>query len=418
MSDARLAIQGGRPAIDPARPFPTWPSGSEADVEAMRRVLFSGAWGSNAGREVHGFEHEFAALQDADHAVATVNGTMAIVAALHAVGVGLGDHVIVPSYTFIATASAALMLGAIPIFADVRADDHLIDIHSVRHLITSRTKAVIAVHLAGAAADLDGLRSLCSEHGIALIEDAAQAVGAEYRGRRVGAIGDVGTFSFQSSKNLTAGEGGMMVTNRADIADTLYSFVNVGRVPGGGWYEHRFVGYNLRMTEFQAALLHEQLQRFDPLQANREHAAQALDAHLTSISGLVLNPTPDGVTRHGRHLYLTRVPQLGAAGLRDVAVAALKAEGVGGAFTGYVPLHRSPVLLDSRDRIAEQTGQRLRSPECPVTDVLCSDTIWLDQRTLLGDDEQIAGVASAFEKVLTSEKNLITVREMMAEEST
>lgn len=400
MTETLLAAHGGAPSIDASHPFPVWPQTGPGDLEAMKRVLESGAWGSNAGEEVQTFQRTFADMQSARHGIAVVNGTMAIVAALEAVGVGFGDEVIVPSYTFIATAAAPLMVGALPVFADVTPTGRLIDPESVRARVTPRTKAIIAVHLAGAPADLAALREICDEHAIALIEDAAQAAGAEFRGTDVGAIGDVGTFSFQGTKNLTAGEGGIMLTNRDDVAERLYSYVNVGRVPGGGWYDHRSFGFNLRLTEFQGALLSSQLSRFEELQAHRQRIALALDAGFTDMAGVEVVPADENTTRHGRHCYLMRVPELGAAGLRDAAVDALRAEGVIGAFSGYVPLHRSAALKERAAKVAKAADVTWQAAECPTTDLVCSDTIWLDQRTLLGDERHVEGVVEAFRKVL------------------
>lgn len=400
-----LALLGGSPLLDTTT-YPAWPAVVGDEVAAAERVLTSGAWGSNVGGEVKAFEREFAEFQQSPHGTATVNGTIALVAALKAAGVGLGDEVIVPSYTFIATAAAALMIGAVPVFADVRADDHLIDPEHVATLVTPRTRAIIAVHLAGAVADMDALAAIARQHGLRLIEDAAQAAGASYRGRRVGALGDIGTFSFQSSKNLTSGEGGIMLTADPALAEALYSFVNVGRVPGGGWYEHRTLGYNLRLTELQGAVLRAQLAAFPALQEKRERAAVRLDAALAGIDGLRLARVDASTTEHGRHLHMLRVPGLGEQGLRDAAVAALKAEGVAGAFGGYVPLHRSEALLGEADAIADRLGQPRPARECPVTDTLCADTIWLDQRTLLADDDHLDGVAEAFAKVLSQEDAL------------
>lgn len=397
-ADGRLAIHGGIPASEGLPGFPVWPSATDDDERAVLEVLRSAEWGSNQGTRVAAFEREFAEAHGAAHAVAMVNGTMSLVVSLRAAGVGPGDEVIVPSYTFIATASAALFVGAIPIFADVRIDDHNIDPASVEALITERTKAIIVVHLAGNIADLDSLTAVAGKHGLALIEDAAQAVGASWRDRPVGAIGDLGSFSFQSSKNMTAGEGGIVVTDDDRLASMVYSLVNVGRIKGGGWYEHATIGYNLRMTEFQGAILRNQLVRLPQSLADHEFGAQVLRAELEGIEGIVVDRESENVTVHGRHLFMLRTPELARRGLRDAAVKALVAEGVD-VSGGYVPLHRNEALLRERAVIAQRHGRTLSEPHCPVTDVVCTDTMWMPHHVLLSSERRLSGVAAAFRKV-------------------
>lgn len=397
--DRGLAVQGGRPALDGLPPFPSWPQHSEADAQALLGVLESGKWGSTHGDIVATFESEFAAAHGAKYGVALTNGTLAIAAALRAAGVGVGDEVIVPPYTFIATASAALFVGAVPTFADVEPDTHLIDPASVERAITDRTKAIIAVHLAGSVANLDALNHIAETRGLTLIEDAAQATGAAWRGRPVGAIGHLGTFSFQSSKNITAGEGGIVLTDDERLAAGVYSLVNVGRVRGGGWYEHASVGYNLRLTEFQGALLRGQLTRLPEQQKVRDENAKLLTQLLADVDGVEVDREPAEMTAHGRHLFMFRVPGLGKAGLRDAAAKALNAEGVVGASGGYVPLHRNEALLAESKALADRLGQPYPEADCPVSDLVCTDTIWFPQTIMLGSTEQIHAVAEAITKV-------------------
>jgi len=406
MTTTALAIDGGRPALDGLPPFPAWPQHNEADAKALLGVLESGKWGSTHGNLVEQFETEFAAAQGAKHGVALSNGTLALAAALRAAGVGVGDEVIVPPYTFIATASAALFVGAVPTFADVDPDTHLIDPASVERAITDRTKAIIAVHLAGNVADLDALNRIADTNGLTLIEDAAQASGAAWRGRPVGAIGHLGTFSFQTSKNLTAGEGGIVLTDDDRLASAVYSLVNVGRVRGGGWYEHASVGYNLRLTEFQGALLRSQLTRLAEQQKLRDENAKLLTERLSGVAGVQVDREPAEVTAHGRHLFMFRVPELGRAGLRDAAAKALNAEGVVGASSGYVPLHRNEALVAESKALADRLGQPYPEADCPVADLVCTDTIWLPQPTLLGTAEQTNAVADAIIKVVGAGERL------------
>lgn len=400
-----LAINGGEAELARGDALPRWPHSRPGDEEALLEVLRSGNWGSTAGEQVAYFQREFAAYQGVGESIALANGTLAIVAALRACGVGLGDEVIVPPYTFIATAAAPLLVGAIPVFADVDPETHLLDPDAVRAVITPRTRAVIPVHLGGRAADMDAFSRIAADHGLHLIEDCAQAAGARYRGVGVGAIGDVGTFSFQSSKNMSAGEGGAVTTNDPAMGEKFYSLINVGRVREGGWYEHQTLGYNLRMTEFQGALLRRQLHHHPVDQETRERNAQLLDEELQDVQGLHLSAEDPHLTTHGRHLYLMRVPALGEEGMRDAAVDALRAEGVPAA-AGYVPLHRNRAILEESRALAERLGQELPSSQCPGADLVSRDTIWLPQQVLLGEGEQTRAVARAVRKVVGASAEL------------
>lgn len=400
---SELAIHGGQPASP--TPPPAWPIHDEAEEAAVLEVLRSGHWGSTSGQTVATFEHEFATAQQAKHGICLSNGTLAIAAALRAAGVGIGDEVIVPPYTFIATASAALFVGAVPVFADVDPRTHLLDPVSTEAAITPRTKAIVPVHLAGRPADMAALTVLARRHRIAVIEDCAQAHGAAYDGRAVGAIGDLGTFSFQSSKNITAGEGGAVVTDDDELAGAMYALVNVGRVPGGGWYQHDSVGYNLRLTEFQAAVLRVQLSRHAEQQRLRERNAGLLTELLGDVEGVLLPPEDPAITAHGRHLFLIRVPELGGA-RREGAVRALTAEGLTGASGGYVPLHRNAALRKEIAAVTDRLRQPYDEPHCPNADLVSTDTIWLPQTYLLGTEEFTRGVAHAITKVVGASDQL------------
>lgn len=399
-SDRNLAVHGGAPAIPAGVSLPEWPTHDESEEKAVLDVLASGRWGSTHGDVVATFEEEFAAYQQARHAVCLCNGTLAIAAALRAAGVGVGDEVVVPPYTFVATASAALFVGAIPVYADVDPSTHLLDAEAAAAAITEHTRAVIPVHLAGRPADMDAFAELGRRTGVAIIEDAAQAHGAAYRGRPVGALGAMGTFSFQTSKNISAGEGGAVLTDDERLASALYSLVNVGRVPGGDWYQHETVGYNLRLTEFQGAVLRAQLARHPRQQEIRERNAVLLERLLADVPGVRFAPPDPAITAHGRHLFMFRVPDLGQQGLRDAAVRALVAEGLPGTSPGYVPLHRNAALRTAATDLAERLGRRYSAAECPVADEVSTDTIWLPQRYLLGSEGQTHEVAQAIEKVV------------------
>ena len=296
-----LAMNGGRPVR--ARPFPSWPVWGEEEIEALAQVCRSGAWGSTAGNQVVEFEEIFAAYQHARFCVCCVNGTAALAIALRAIGIMPGDEVIVPPYTFIATASACVMVGAIPVFVDIDPYTLNIDPACIEPAITPRTKAVIVVHLGGLPCDMDAVMDISARRGLKVIEDCAQAHGAEWAGRRVGAIGHIGTFSFQSSKNLTAGEGGAVTTNDQEIYDRAWSLTNVGRVREGAWYQHRIIGWNNRLTEWQGAVLKAQFSRLEEQNARRTLVAARLRNRLAGIPGFSGQPIDSRVTRHAYHLF-------------------------------------------------------------------------------------------------------------------
>lgn len=391
-----LALLGGEPVR--SQPFPAWPEFGEPEERAVLTALRSGQWGRTTGRLNDEFERRFATYQQADRAITCVNGTVALELALRASGVDQGDEVIVPSYTFIATASAVLHLGATPVFADIEPATFTMSPASAAALVSSKTRAIIPVHLAGAPADLDGITAMARGLDIAVVEDAAQAAGAEWRGRRVGAIGDLGTFSFQSTKVLTAGEGGAVVTNNPAYAETVWSLQNVGRVPGGEWYEHHRLGWNLRMTEFQAAVLLAQLDRLDVQIARRGRNAAYLGGLLREVDGIEPLATTPGVTRHPYYLYVFRYRDTAFGRLpKPRFIEALVAEGIP-AMPGYPPLHTMPALR----RAIEERGLPVRSGEgghLPDTGRAWAEGIWLPQNVLLGEEEDVADVQRAIVKI-------------------
>lgn len=373
----------------------------------MLAALRSGHWGRTTGSRNDEFERRFAAYQQATHAITCVNGTVALELALRAAGIGPGDEVVVPAYTFIATASAVLHLGATPVFADIDPATYALDPESTTGMLSTRTRAIIPVHLAGAPADMDGVAGIAEGRGIAVIEDAAQATGAEWRGRRVGAIGGLGTFSFQSTKVLTAGEGGAVVTNNPAYAEVVRSLQNVGRVPGGEWYEHHRLGWNLRMTEFQAAVLLAQMDRLDAQIVLRARNAARLDSLLRAVEGVEPLAALPGVTRHPYYLYVFKYRPSAFGGLPKAQfIKALVAEGIP-AMPGYPPLHTMPPIQQAlRARSlplrAGADGQGLPHTERVWTD----EGIWLPQTVLLGTGEDVEDIQHAVIKVAQHHEDL------------
>jgi dTDP-4-amino-4,6-dideoxygalactose transaminase len=405
-----LAIHGGRPVR--TKPLPTWPIFGREEEEALLHALHSGKWGRLNGSEVAGFERRFADYHQAKHAIAVVNGTVSLRVALLAAGIEAGDEVIVPPYTFFATASAVVEANATPVFADIDLETFNLDPRAVEAAITSRTKAIIPVHVGGLPVDMDAIAVIAQCHGLVVIEDAAHAHGAEYRGRRVGAIGQMGSFSFQSSKNLTSGEGGIILTNDDVLADRCRSIHNCGRLAGGLWYEHHVIGGNYRLSEFQGALLNAQFDRFDAQAETRERNGQYLAERLSAIPGVVPQMRDANCTRHGYHLFLFRVDALVLGVPRDAFLAALTAEGVP-CCAGYgIPLYRQPLFANLA--FGPYRGYQLSRPtldyctvSCPNCEVICfAQGAWLEHRLLLGLQEDMDDIVAAFEKVYHHRKQI------------
>jgi dTDP-4-amino-4,6-dideoxygalactose transaminase len=400
----RLAVDGGTTVR--TAPFPEWPVVDATDEAAVLGVLRSKQWGSHSGGgKVVAFQQAFAQFQDAKYGVAVTNGTAALEVALRACGVGLGDEVIVPPYTFVATASACLLIGAFPVFVDVDPETFNIDPAKIEAAITPHTKAIIAVHIAGGPADMNGVLAVARKHGLRVIEDAAQAHGAAWDGRHVGALGDAGTFSFQSSKNLTGGEGGIVLSNDAEVAETAWSVANVGRTRTGDWYFHDLLGSNFRLTEMQGALLLSQLQRLPQQIALRERNAQRLSAELAEEPGLTPTRRDPRVTTHAWHLFMSSYDAAAFGGRpRADFLKALRAEGIPGS-PGYTPLYTAPAIRKAVATLEEKLGrsgytERLDPTRFPTNERVCNEeAVWFTQRLLLGDDHDVDDIVTAVRKV-------------------
>ncbi len=398
----RLAINGGTPVR--TEPFPSWPVWGKEEEQALLEVLHSGKWGIG-GDKVPEFEEAFARFQDARYGICVTNGTAALEIALRAAGVGPGDEVVIPPYTFVATATACLSLGALPVFADIDPETYNLSPEAAEAQITERTKAIIAVHIAGCPADMDALPELARRYGLTLIEDAAQAHAAAWRGRRVGAIGDMGTFSFQSSKNLNAGEGGIILTDNEELAERCWSIHNVGRVRQGAWYQHEMWGSNFRMTQWQAAVLLAQMTRLEEQSARREENARYLSQELAKLGLRPLKRDPR-VTQHAWHIFIFRYsPELARGASREAFIKALNAEGIPCA-PGYVPLYATNAVRRGTEDNLRWVGrdpdeiERLHRP-CPAAERACyEEAVWLSQSVLLGTRADMDSIVEAAAKVL------------------
>ena len=404
--DTKLAVLGGTPVR--TRPFPSWPQISPLDEKEWMTVLRDKKWFRGNGSAVNRFEKEYAALTGAGHCLATMNGTSALVASLGALGIGPGDEVIVPPYTFVATVNAVLLHRAVPVFVDSDIETQQIDARKIEAAITPRTRAIMPVHLGGAAADMDAILALARKRKIPVIEDACQAHLGEWRGKKVGTLGATGCFSFQVSKNLSSGEGGAVLTNDAEVIERCYAFHNNGRGRKVSSYDFSYQanGANLRMTEFQATLLLAGLTRIEQQAKTREQNAQYLTSMLREIPGIAPAKMYEGCTRSAYHLYMLRYDKNAFAGAsRAKFLKALGAEGVP-ASGGYAPLNKEPFLknvLNSRGFQAVYPRDYIRAWEsnnhCPMNDRLCEESVWFTQNMLLAARSDMEQIVEAVRKI-------------------
>jgi perosamine synthetase len=352
------------------------PDLGEEELDAIRRVFESGTLTN--GPETLSFEGEFAARHDAPHGVAMANGTVALAAILLALGIGPGDEVVVPSFTFISSVTCILHVGATPVFADIGAQTFNLDPVAVAHRVTPRTRAIIAVHYGGQAADLDALQSVADDAGVALIEDAAEAHGATYRGRPVGGQGRAGMFSFTPTKNITTGEGGLVTTHDGELAERLRLLRNHGQV---GRYEHALVGYNWRITEMQAAIGRVQLRKLDDILDRKRAAAHRLGVQLDQLAG-IHPPVTEADRDHVFMLYTTIVDERRDEVLRHLLDLGIEAR------VYFPPAHRQPFLAHLTAAL-------------PVTDWAAEHALSLPLHAGL-TDEELDEIAVAVAKALAT----------------
>ena len=369
------------------RPFTSWPIFGKTEEKRLLRTLRSGKWGRLQGSEVAEFENRFAALHGCKHGIAVVNGTVSLRIALMAAGIRAEDEVIVPPYTFVSTASAVIEANAIPVFADVDLDTFNLDPRPSKP--PSRcTRAIIPVHFAGQPADMDALMAIARKRKLIVIEDAAHAHGSELQEPSRRFHRPSGSFSFQSSKNLTSGEGGIITTNEDALAESCRSIHSCGRIPGGLWYEHHVMSGNYRLGEFQGAILNCQLSRLEAQTKRRDRNGQYLAAHLSRLPGLHPQKRIAGCERHSYHLFMMRIDSQKFGAPRAAVIKALQAEGIPCSGGYAVSLHQQPLFRNKAfGPYLPKASARLdyRKARCPNSDLLCRDqTIWFEQSIFLG----------------------------------
>ncbi len=419
----KLAIKGGNPIR--REDFPVWPVFDEREKRAINKVLESGKWWRDSfgeGIDLHEckeeersqvslFQEEFARFQGSKYGIACVNGTGALDVLIRALDIGPGMEVIAPAYTYVAGATCILQSNAVPIFVDIDPSTYNIDPKRVEEALTPNTAAVLPCHFGGQLADMDRLLEITQKHGIYLIEDAAHAHGSQWNGKGAGTIGIGGTFSFQNSKNMTAGEGGLVITDDEKLAERVESLMWSGRRRGRPWYEFSELGWNYRMTEFQGAILRVQLMRIEEQNRLRRDNAAYLTERLREIGGLdpiVIDPRGE---IHSVHIFMIRYnPEEFQDIPRAKLLEAVNAEGIP-ASSGYAhPLYKNPMFLEKRFYGREcpiscgfynkQRDYRRFEKTCPVSERACHyEAIWLDHRFFLGNKKDMDTIADAFLKV-------------------
>ncbi len=413
-SAGKLAIHGGRPVR--TKPWPSWPVWDESAEEPVLSILRSGNWFRGRGKTVTEFEAKYAQLLGAKRCVCTVNGTNALLTALHVLDVGVGDEVIVSPYTFIATYNVVIGSCALPVFADTDPETFQINPDKIEERINENTRAIMPVHILGIPANMDKIMAIAKKHNLVVIEDACQAWLAEWRGKKCGTIGDLGCFSFQNSKHLPCGEGGAVVGNDEEIMDRCYSFHNCGRPYGSvkRTSGYPIIGTNRRMTEYQAAILLSQIKRLESDTERRWTNGRYLTSKIKDIPGIVPHRLYDGVTRAAFHLYPFRYKKEHFNNApREKFMAALSAEGVP-CSGGYGPQYRDgliEVALNSRNfkrSFSKARLDRYRDElHYPGNDQLCAEAVWLGQQMLLMDKEDIDDIADAIAKVYENRDKLV-----------
>lgn len=408
--DDKLAVLGGKPLRTKAwQKWPIW--NPETDEKRVVDTIRSGVW-SRAG-VANEFEAAWAKALDVKRSLTVANGTNALIVALHQMNIGAGDEVLVPPYTFIATVSAVLLNGAIPVFVDVDRETFQMDPDKIEAKITPRTKAILPVHILGLPCDMDRIMAIAKKHNLLVLEDACQAHLAEYDHKKVGTIGHAGCFSFQNSKNLPIGEGGAIVSNDEKFIDKCFSYTNygypygtaVGTVSGGS----AMLGTKVRTSEYASAIGLSLLKHLDGQTTTRNENAAYLKAQIAKTPGIVPYKLYDKVTRAAYHLFPFRFQKQNFKGLsRDKFLKALRAEGIP-CSSGYTPLLEMNFIKDAFEsknfkrmytKGELDYDKYLKNNKCPNNDILChEEAVWFSQSMLLGNKSDMDDIAAAIAKI-------------------
>ncbi len=446
LPDNSLALFGNAPVR--SRPYPDWPVFDERDVTAVASAVRSGEWGGmpRSGSRAEVFAREFAVMQagkgESTYPVLVANGSLTLEVALRAAEIGWGDEVIVPAYTFQATAAAPMAAGAIPVIVDIDPDTYCISPTAIEAAISPKTKAIIPVHLGAQMADMDEIMAIAQRHNLIVIEDCAHAHGAQWKGQGAGTIGDFGSFSLQSNKILTTGEGGVLLCRTQALAARAQSIVNCGRIPQPSTVDEesthplstileKFInfngqepafsmGANYRMTELQAALGSVALERFPDQVSNRENMLNYLESQLSIVPGIRLLKREPRHTRRSFYRYIFAIEPSVFGAAHDEVCLALQAEGIP-CTTGYRAMHRNSLFQPQRSRLPVPSAfperfnlEDLRFPEAERA---CEQAaIWLDESVFRagkkGIDDAIASILKVQQQaaILTAAKSAFLAR--------
>lgn len=413
--NAKPAILGGPRAIEGG--FSPWPIYDHTEIKGILDVIYSNRWGRLDGQVTSRFEEQHSQTYDVKHTIAVSSGTSALYAMLGALGIGPGDEVIIPVYTFIATYNVVALHYALPVIVDIDPDTFQIDPKKVEAAITNKTKAIIPVHIAGTPFNVDAIIEIGKKHNIPIIEDACQAHLAEWRGKKVGGFGIGGAFSFQSSKNLNCGEGGAIITNNSNFNKACFAFHHQGQAgaaalveaPGAGTR-----GSNLRMTELQSSLLLSQMTRLGEQARIRNENALYLSSMFDEIPGIEPAKLYEGTTNGAYHLYMFKYFKEEFSGMsRNQFMAAMAAEGISPSL-GYGQMDKSSYITDLADNsiyksiYGEKNMRRwLDRIDCPVNArVTDENALWFLQTQMLGTKSQMEQIAEAAKKIQKYSKEI------------
>jgi L-glutamine:2-deoxy-scyllo-inosose/3-amino-2,3-dideoxy-scyllo-inosose aminotransferase len=411
---SELAILGGPKTR--SEPYPAWPVWDQRDIDAVTNVVKSGRWGGYPypGPKTAELARKFTELQGGGYAVAMANGTVTMEVALRAAGIGWGDEVIVPAYTFQATAAAPMNAGAVPVIVDVEQNSFCLDPKAAAKAITPKTRAIIPVHLGSNMADMDAIMVLAEKHNLVVVEDCAHAHGAKWNGRGAGTIGTFGSFSLQSSKTLTSGEGGILLCRTEELARKVMAVIDCGRGhEGEGGKEggaSPLMGGNFRLSELQAALALVGIERFPEQAKEREQMAAYMDEALSEVPGVRVLPRDPRHTTRSFYQYIFAIDPTVFGVEHDVLCAALEAEGVI-AEVGYEAMHHYLLFQPRNSKLAVPNA----FPECfdfsrmsfPVAERACEhEAVWLDESIFRAGLQGVDDVVAALKKVQNNARDL------------
>ena len=404
---AKLAVLGGEKVRTEGAP--EWPVFSDAERRLLNEVLESRNWGGypSPNRFAKEFAEKFAAYHDAKYGICAANGTVTMEIALKAAGIKAGDEVIVPAVSWIATAQAPIFVNAVPVFVDIDPDTYCIDPGAIEAAITDRTRAIIPVHLGYQIADMDAIMEIANKHDLIVVEDCAHAHGGKWNGKGVGSIGHFGSFSFQTSKIMTAGEGGMVLTNDDEWMQKCHSYVNCGRKETGyNEYDGQVFGWNYRITEWQAAVLIAQLERLPEQTKAKKENLDYFAGLLAEIEGIELLKTDARVTTQPIYEVILRYDKEKWDGIhRDRFAEALRAEGIEVDPYFYVPIYQNMLFRPTSDEypmLKERYGEGIgpTSASCPVAERMAyEEALWIHHSYFLHDRRTVEQIFEAIKKI-------------------